>query len=91
MHNVTGVSRRSQCSASTGYYIFIGSKMVLHTSSNENDVIVVEGVDQSQCARYCSANEVSSRLLQALRALDFALLQESSQIIFASKLIIICR
>uniref|UniRef100_A0A9J2PAE3 Apple domain-containing protein n=1 Tax=Ascaris lumbricoides TaxID=6252 RepID=A0A9J2PAE3_ASCLU len=55
--SMRGVSRRSQCSASTGYYIFIGSKMVLHTSSNENDVIVVEGVDQSQCARYCSANE----------------------------------
>uniref|UniRef100_A0A915AFB9 Apple domain-containing protein n=1 Tax=Parascaris univalens TaxID=6257 RepID=A0A915AFB9_PARUN len=55
--SMRGVSRHSQCPASTGYYIVIGSKMVLHSSSNENDVTVVEAVDQSQCARYCSANE----------------------------------
>ncbi|KHN83785.1 hypothetical protein Tcan_13653 [Toxocara canis] len=50
-------SRQSQCSTSIAYYVVIGNEIVVPISSNENDAIVIQGVEQSQCTRYCSANK----------------------------------
>ncbi|KAK0397500.1 hypothetical protein QR680_002148 [Steinernema hermaphroditum] len=47
----------SECSTSTAYYVVIGNEIILPISGAENDVKVIQGIEQSECAKHCSSNK----------------------------------
>ncbi|TMS37048.1 hypothetical protein L596_004067 [Steinernema carpocapsae] len=47
----------ADCATSTAYYVVIGNEIILPISGAENNVKVIQGIEQSQCAKHCTSNK----------------------------------